>query len=46
MLRYLLQTLSNEDGIFQVCWGWVVVVHLVRYKNYEPKKNKMSDYLM
>ncbi len=35
-------TLRNEDGIFQVCWRWVVIVHLVCHKNNEPVKQMAS----
>lgn len=35
-------TLSDEDRIFQVCGRWVVIVHLIRYKDNEPKRQMVS----
>lgn len=39
-------TLSNEDGVLQVGWGWVVIVHLVGDKHNEPKTKKCDIKFM
>lgn len=38
-------TLCNKDGIFQVRWRWVVIIHLVCDKNNVPggEKTKITD---